>query len=83
MQKSLHSRNYKLFLVALRDARIRLGVTQEELAARLEATQSFVSKCERGERRLDVVELQLWCRALGMRMPDFVRQLDRRLDRSR
>jgi transcriptional regulator with XRE-family HTH domain len=83
MQKSLHSRLYKLFLVELRDARTRLGVTQVELAARLDATQSFVSKCERGERRLDVVELQLWCKALGMRMPDFVKQLDRNLDRSR
>ena len=83
MQKSLHSRRYEVFLGELRDARIRLGVTQEELAARLDATQSFVSKCERGERRLDVVELQHWCKALGMRMPDFVRQLDRRLDRSR
>lgn len=83
MQKSLHSRHYKLFLVELRDARTRLGVTQEELAARLDATQSFVSKCERGERRLDVVELQLWCKALGIRMSDFVRRLDGRLDRSR
>lgn len=83
MQKSLHSRLYEVFVVELRDVRIRLGVTQEELAARLDATQSFVSKCERGERRLDVVELQLWCKALGLRMPDFVKQLDRRLDRSR
>jgi transcriptional regulator with XRE-family HTH domain len=83
MQKSLHSRHYKVFLVELRDARTRLGVTQGELAARLDATQSFVSKCERGERRLDVIELQLWCKALGLRMPDFVKQLERRLDRSR
>jgi transcriptional regulator with XRE-family HTH domain len=82
MQKSLHSRHYKLFLVVLRDARTRRGITQEELAARLDATQSFVSKCERGERRLDVVELQHWCKALGLRMADFVKQLDKRLDRS-
>jgi len=83
MQKSLYSRHYKIFLVELRAARTRLGVTQQELAARLDATQSFVSKCERGERRLDVAELRLWCRALGIRTSDFVSDYEKRLDRSR
>ena len=83
MQKSLHSRHYKVFLVELRAARARLGVTQEELAARLDATQSFVSKCERGERRLDVAELRQWCKALGVRTSEFVVHLERRLDRNR
>jgi hypothetical protein len=49
----------------------------------LGAEERGCCKWERGERRLDVVELQLWCKALGVRMPDFVKQLDRRLDRSR
>jgi transcriptional regulator with XRE-family HTH domain len=83
MQKSLHSRHYKVFLVELRQARTQLGVTQVELADRLDATQSFVSKCERGERRLDVAELRLWCKALGIRMADFVSHYERRLERSR
>jgi transcriptional regulator with XRE-family HTH domain len=83
MQKSLHSRHYKIFLTELRDARVRLGVTQVELATRLDATQSFVSKCERGERRLDVAELRLWCKALGIRMSDFVSHYEKRLERSR
>jgi transcriptional regulator with XRE-family HTH domain len=83
MQKSLHSRHYKVFLVELRQARTQLGVTQVELADRLDATQSFVSKCERGERRLDVAELCLWCKALGIRMADFVLHYERRLERSR
>jgi transcriptional regulator with XRE-family HTH domain len=83
MQKSLHSRHYKAFLDELRAARIRLGITQVELAARLDATQSFVSKCERGERRLDVAELRLWCKALGIRTAEFVAQFEKRLGRSR
>jgi transcriptional regulator with XRE-family HTH domain len=36
------------------DARERAGLMQEQLAAQLYKTQSFVSKCENGERRLDV-----------------------------
>jgi DNA-binding XRE family transcriptional regulator len=83
MQKSLYSRHYKVFLVELRATRTRLGVTQQELAARLDATQSFVSKCERGERRLDVAELRLWCRALRVPMADFVSHYEKRLERTR
>jgi len=44
MQKSLHSRHYKALLVELRAVRTERGITQVELAARLDATQSFVSK---------------------------------------
>ena len=63
----------------LKATRQRLGVTQEELAARLGETQSFVSKCERGERRLDVVELGAFCRALGCTLSRFVRELETEL----
>ena len=83
MQKSLHSRYYKALLVELRAARAERGLTQVELAARLDTTQSFVSKCERGERRLDVAELRLWCKALGIRTANFVARYERRLERSR
>jgi len=46
--------------------RQREGVSQVELAARLGNTQTFVSKCERGERRIDVVELVEFAEALGV-----------------
>jgi len=83
MHKSLHSRHYRALLIELRAARTERGITQVELAARLDATQSFVSKCERGERRLDVAELRLWCKALGIRTANFVARYERRLERSR
>ena len=63
----------------LRATRERLGVTQEELADRLGETQSFVSKCERGERRLDIIELRTFCMALGWSLPKFVRDLNKAL----
>lgn len=46
------------FLRRLRQARRDAGLTQVEVAARLGRTQSFVTKAERGERRIDVVELR-------------------------
>ena len=46
---------YKLFLTRLRHARIMAGLTQVEVAKKLCRPQSYVSKCESGERRVDVV----------------------------
>jgi len=63
---------YRIFLHLLRDARESAGVTQEQLANRLKETQSFVSKCERWERRLDVVDLLLFCAALNIDPLHFV-----------
>ena len=77
MQKSVSSRNYAHFLTCLRETREKSGVTQEEMAVRLGETQSFVSKCERGERRMDVVELREFCKAMGLTLEKFVKQLER------
>jgi len=51
-------RQYKLFLERLKEARRDAGLTQVEVSLRLSRPQSFISKCESGERRLDFVELQ-------------------------
>ena len=76
MEKSVFSRRYGLFLRVLREARERSGLTQVQLAERLGQTQSFVSKCERGERRLDFVEVHAFCSDLGVTLSDFVRGLE-------
>lgn len=79
MHKSIGSRQYAHFLQCLRQARARAGLTQELLAARLGATQTFVSKCERGERRVDLVELRAFCKAMGISLEKFVKQFERGL----
>jgi transcriptional regulator with XRE-family HTH domain len=64
----------------LRDLRQEKGVTQTELALRLSRPQSFVSKYETGERRLDVLELREVCGALGVSFVSFARLLEKRLE---
>ena len=81
MAKSVHSAEYDAFLAMLKERRENLGITQIEIAATLRMTQSAVSKVERGERRLDVIELRQWCRGLGISFAGFTRELDRRLGR--
>jgi len=65
MGRSVHSKPYKDLLALMIAARERAGLTQTELAERIGQTQSFVSKYERGERRLDVVEFVEFVNALG------------------
>lgn len=76
MEKTIHSSAYALFLELLKAERERVGLTQQAVATRLGATQTFVSKCERGERRLDVFELYSWCKALEIPMAEFVQRFD-------
>lgn len=66
MAQSTHNRDYQLLLAVLKAARKRVGVTQIKLAERLGNTQTFVSKCERGERRIDAVELVEFAEAMGI-----------------
>ena len=77
MEKTIYSREYQVFLKELRDARERSSLTQTQLAEKLGQTQSFISKMERGERRVDIVELRAICAALGVPFIKFVSSLDR------
>lgn len=79
MPRSVFTKDYRVFLRRLRAARKRAGLTQKQLAERLHQTQSFISKCERGERRLDVVELHDFCRAMGVSLSKFMNQLTKHI----
>ena len=78
--KSIHSAQYAVLLQLLHAARTRAGLTQIEMAKKLRTTQSAVSKIERGERRLDIVELHAWCRGLGISFRKFAADLDDRFN---
>jgi transcriptional regulator with XRE-family HTH domain len=75
MNNRAYSARYAAFLSALQDARLESGLTQVELAARLGETQSFVSKCERGTRRVDIAELQAFCQAMCIPLSKLVARL--------
>lgn len=57
MSGSVYSDQYQAFLQRLKAARRAAGLTQQEVATCLNVPQSYVSKCESGERRIDVIEL--------------------------
>src|SRR4051812_29463296 len=79
MEKSVHTREYAVLLQLLRETRLAAGVTQVELAERIGETQSHLSKMERGEVRLDLIQVRTICQALGTTLPTFVTELENRL----
>jgi hypothetical protein len=74
-KKSLFSPRYDEFLKLLREARIAAGLSQRGAAKKLNRTQSFISKSESGERRVDVIELVDFLRAYGVRPDKFIKKL--------
>lgn len=60
----------------LRQVRVEAGLRQRDLAERLGQPQSFVSKYESGERRLDLLEIRDICGAVGVSLEEFVRRLE-------
>jgi transcriptional regulator with XRE-family HTH domain len=79
MKKHIRLNQHKKLLVLLRGVRVEAGLTQSELASRLDTDQTFISKYESGERRLDILELRKVCRAIGTDFVTFIRKLDKDL----
>ena len=72
--KTLRSRGQRVLLAVLIAIRREAGLTQRELAARLKLPQSYVSKIETAERRIDPVECATWARACGVDPGEFFRR---------
>ena len=75
MEKSLYSEQYQQLCALLRELRRGARLTQVEVATRLGVPQSFVSKYESGERRLDVIELRHVTEAIGTNLENVVSRL--------
>ena len=73
MSKSVFSNEYRTFRELLRDLRVRKGITQAQLSTTLGMAQSFVSKYEMGERRLDFIEVDRICHELGTDLIKFAK----------
>ncbi|MBD2306576.1 helix-turn-helix transcriptional regulator [Chroococcidiopsis sp. FACHB-1243] len=61
---------YIEFIACLRNARKRQNLSQQQLGEKLGKDQTFISKVETCERRIDVIEAARWCAALDLRLED-------------
>jgi len=74
MRKSLSQPKQESFLSLLLEMREEAGLRQLDVATRLNQPQSFVSKYESGERRLDLLELEQVCNACDTELVEFIRR---------
>jgi transcriptional regulator with XRE-family HTH domain len=83
MEKTIYTREYGVVIRLLKEARQSAGVTQVGLAQALGLTQSQVSKIERGDSRLDILQLRSICGVYRLTLGEFVRRLEAALKRRR
>jgi len=79
INKNPHDPARRRFRELLREYREEAKLRQEDVAAKLGKPQSFVSKYEAGERRLDMIDTRDICQALGVSLTEFARALDSEL----
>lgn len=72
-QESVTSPEYGVLIDLIRQARIGSGLTQKEICDRLGKPKNYLIKIDRGERRLDLIELVRLCEAMGLDPLEFVR----------
>ncbi len=83
MSKTRNTQADDVFRELLKETRVAKNLTQADVAKILGYPQSYVSKYESGERRLDFVETVLVCEVLGKSIEEFSASYSRKLGKSR
>ena len=72
MSKSVYSDDYKKLIERIKQARLDAGLSQQVVAGKLGKPQSYVSKVESGERRVDIIEVKALAKVYKKSLEDFV-----------
>lgn len=81
VKKSLNKKEHKILLEQLYRLRMTSGLRQSDLADKINVPQSFISKIESGERRIDLIELREICIALGSDLKEFINEFEKALNK--
>lgn len=74
MAKAIYSKDHKFVVEQLKKARIGAGLEQEKAAELLGKTQSYISKIESGQRRIDVVQLKEFAKIYKKEVDFFIKK---------
>lgn len=73
MAKSIYTNEYRNVVKKLRKARNEVGLMQVDVAEKLKKPQSYISKIERGERRVDIAELSILAKIYKKSLDYFIK----------
>lgn len=73
MTKAIYSQDHKNLVEKLKQARIDAGLDQDEVAKLLGKTQSYISKVESGQRRVDVIQLKELAKVYNKKLEYFIK----------
>lgn len=76
MKKRIYLAQRGRLVSLLREMRLEAGLTQVDLADRIEKDQAYVSRYESGQRRLDVLEVREICQVIGVTLAEFAKRLE-------
>ncbi len=83
MKKSIYDLENKIFCDLLYRLRLKAGFKQSDLAQTMGVPQSFISKIENGQRRIDIIELQKLCAIYNLTLSEFVKQFEKEIHETR
>ncbi len=73
MEKTIYSKEHKALVNKLIKAREKLGLRQEDVAKLLGRTQSYISKIEAGQRRIDLIQLKEFAKIYKKNLNYFIK----------
>lgn len=73
-KKTIFTKEHHLIVERLKQARTEAGIDQIQAAKLTGRTQSFISKLESGQRRIDIVQLKEFCKVYGKTMDYFIKE---------
>ncbi|MFH1904252.1 MAG: helix-turn-helix transcriptional regulator [bacterium] len=73
MKKTLYSKEHKYLVERLKQARKEAGIDQGQVADLLDVSQSYISKVEAGQRRIDVIQLKEFAKAYKKKIDFFLK----------
>lgn len=76
MKKRVYIAQRSRLVALLREMRVEAGLTQIDVAAHIEKDQTYVSRYESGQRKLDVLEVREICQAIGITLEEFAKRLE-------
>ena len=72
MPKTIRTNEYQQVIERLKQARLDVGLTQKEVSEKIKKPQSYISKVETGEQRVDIIELKLFANLYKKKLDYFL-----------